>query len=77
MILNNKVYILLGILLFFCLVYMYPLNNTEGFNSNMNRSGIPTLIDDNTTKLIDTLLISKYRATYEDTLIASTNGYVN
>jgi len=69
MIINNKLYILLGILLFFCVVYMYPLNKIEGFNPNMNRTGIPTLIDDNTTTLIDNLLISKYRTTYEEILI--------
>jgi hypothetical protein len=43
--------------------------NVEGFNPNTNRKGIPALIDTNTTKLIDTLLVNKYRTTYEDTLI--------
>jgi hypothetical protein len=52
------------------LLYVIYLNKTEeGFSQNITISHIPKKIEDNSTILNDTLLISKYRTDYEDTII--------
>ena len=67
----NKNILLIGILIFVCIVIYLSFSNIEGFtpkNPNLKRNDIPTLIDDNITKLNDSLLISKYRLTYENSI---------
>lgn len=69
---NMNINLCLGLitLLVLVVVSLYLKKNSivEGYK-NMNKQGIPTLIQDNSTKLADSLLINKYRTTYEDTLI--------
>ena len=67
---SSMFYSLVGVLCLSILLYVIYFNKTEeGFSQNINRSSLPTTIENNSTKLNDSLLISKYRTDYEDTVI--------
>lgn len=64
-------FVVISIILLFSLTTNIFNNDKEGFttNSATNRENISDTIKNDANKLSDNLLISKYRSTYEETII--------
>lgn len=59
-------YVILGFLAVFVFIFIFHNKTKEGFT---DRENISEVIKNEANKLNDTLLVSKYRSSYEDTII--------